>query len=643
MRFFICILLYGLTLIYPAAKCFAQQNRLKVLQDKLKNARHDTDRVNIYYSISRYYWGVNSDSGLMAAQQSLNLAKQIHFEKGIALAYLSIGVAMQTKQELPVALNNYFLSLRLSQKLGLDGLSANLYTNIGNVYLDMGDHYTEALDYYNQAYKIFQRLNDPTGFSMYGILVNMGEVLKYIGKPDSAIAYNSRALAIAERVNDSASIATAQFNIGENFITLKQYNFAKYFIYSALHLAEKINDIGDIAYSHNALALLYYYTGQTDSARYFGAKGLQEGRDAGFTELMQKGYHVLYLVNKQQGSYKEALHFYELETTLNDSLKTAEKVKVVKNIQALYDLEKQQQQVTLLSKDNALKQSALRRADTRRNILIGCAVILLVIAILLFNSYTQKRKLNARLQQQNENIVQQNERLEKMIDTKNRMFSIIGHDLRGPVNSINSMLGLLKTNQVPQSQIPFVIEKTSESLSATAHFLDNLLFWAKSQMETVEPNPVFFDIQGIITEIINLLTQRAEEKKINLLQTGDKDYLEIYADKTMIEIVIRNLTENALKFSRAGDTVTISVTRQSNNVLVSVTDTGVGIPAEAKSKVLDKSSLYTTFGTKKEKGSGLGLLLCQELVELHKGSLNFESTPGKGSKFYFTLPQATLK
>jgi len=157
-------------------------------------------------------------------------------------------------------------------------------------------------------------------------------------------------------------------------------------------------------------------------------------------------------------------------------------------------------------------------------------------------------------------------------------------------------------------------------------------------METVEPNKVFFNIQVTIDEIISLLKQRADEKKITLLQTGSTNHLEVYADKTMIEMVIRNLAENALKFSSAGDTVTISVAQQNNNILVSVKDTGIGIPAEAKSKIFDKSTLYTTYGTKSEKGSGLGLVLCQELVELHNGSIGFESTPGAGSNFYFTLP-----
>jgi len=200
------------------------------------------------------------------------------------------------------------------------------------------------------------------------------------------------------------------------------------------------------------------------------------------------------------------------------------------------------------------------------------------------------------------------------------------------------MLDMVKTNQIPGEDILFVIEQTSESLSATARLLDNLLLWAKSQMETVEPNPVFFDIQVTVDGIVSLLKQRADEKKIALLQTGNLHPLKVHADKTMIEMVIRNLAENALKFSRAGDTVTISVTPQNNDILVSVKDTGIGIPAEAKAKIFDKSTSYTTYGTKSEKGSGLGLLLCQELIELHKGSIGFESTPGAGSNFYFTLP-----
>jgi signal transduction histidine kinase len=112
----------------------------------------------------------------------------------------------------------------------------------------------------------------------------------------------------------------------------------------------------------------------------------------------------------------------------------------------------------------------------------------------------------------------------------------------------------------------------------------------------------------------------------------------VYGDETMIDIVIRNLVENAVKFSKAGDTVTVSAQNKDAVTVITVKDNGKGIPEEAQAKIFDKFSSYTTYGTASEKGSGLGLLLCKELVEKNNGTIWFESKAGIGSSFYFSLP-----
>jgi len=236
-----CIIIYstliftGITL-FGILPCHAQTNRIKILFERLKKAKQDTDRVNIYYSLSRQYWTKNADSALLMAQKSLDLAQKIHFEKGIALAYVSKGVALGSKGKLPEALECHFQSLRLSEKLGMEGLSGNEYDNIGIVYAGMDD-YVKALYYYQQAYKIALKQHDPTGFVTFGLLVNMGEIFKKKGQPDSTIAYNQRALVTAKKAKDSVSIAIALYNIGENYVTKKNYKQAQAYLDEALDIA----------------------------------------------------------------------------------------------------------------------------------------------------------------------------------------------------------------------------------------------------------------------------------------------------------------------------------------------------------------------------------------------------------------------
>jgi len=239
---------------------------------------------------------------------------------------------------------------------------------------------------------------------------------------------------------------------------------------------------------------------------------------------------------------------------------------------------------------------------------------------------------------QNKNISEQNERLEELVLVKDRLFSIIGHDLRGPIHAINQMIDVIKEKDLSEEEGEFWIEKISEHLTITSHLVENLLYWAKSQMDGIYINPANFDMRKVIEQNIMLIKARATEKKVTVTGTGITGSEIVYGDETMIDIVIRNLVENAVKFSKAGDIVTIGTEKKESSTVITVKDNGKGIPEEVQAKIFDKLSSYTTFGTASEKGSGLGLLLCKELVEKNNGTLWFESKAHVGSSFHFTVP-----
>lgn len=637
--YMLCIIMCSVLTI-TTAPCMAQSNRINVLLKKLNTAKHDTDRVNIYYSLSRLYWSKNSDSALFMAQKSLDLAQKNHFEKGIALAYLTKGVALGSKGRYPEALACHFQCLRISEKLGMTGLSGNQYNNIGIVYATMED-YTRALYYYRKAYAIALKQHDPTGFATYGLLVNMGEIFKKKGQPDSAIAYTDRALTIAKKVKDSISIAIALYNIGENYILKENYKQAQAYMYEALDIATRAGDDEDVAYSHNTLALACYHTGDYKLAMLYAQKGLLESKKLGIVDLITKAYNVLYLTHQKMGNYKKALYYRDLEVALSDSLKTVERQKAIRNIQSTYELEQKQIQIDLLNKDKIISQKELYQTKLKRDILTAGALLLLLLAFILFRNYSQKRKLSEQLSLQNKDISVQNLQLEELVHVKDRLFSIIGHDLRGPIHTISRMMDMIKEKNVTEEESDYWIEKACETLTITSHLVENLLYWAKSQMDGIHTNPASFDVQKTIEQNITLLKARAAEKQVLITGMEMAASETVYGDETMIDIVIRNLAENAVKFSKAGDTVTIAAEKNKAFTVITVKDNGKGIPEESKAKIFDKFNSYTTFGTASEKGSGLGLLLCKELVEKNNGTLWFESMEGIGSSFYFTIPSFT--
>lgn len=610
--------------------CNAQVKKLEIYYQKLNVAKSDSERVHIYYALSRFYWNINADSSLFMAEKSLTLAQKIHYDKGIALAYGLKGIALGYKGKWPEALDCQFKSLRISEKMGDEGLNGNIYNNIGSVYESLND-LNKALFYFQQSYIIALKLSDSIAAGTYPLLVNIGEVFKKQGQSDSAILYNTKALAIAKRVPDSVWMAVAMYNIAENHITKKQYNIAISFLYPALAIAKKINDIEDIAYCYNGLALTSYYAGNYDSSILYAQNCLEKGKVTGIVELEREAYSVLYLNWLKLNDYKKALYYRNLETTIKDSIDNAEKEKAIGNIQSAYDLQQKQQQINLLNKDKIIQQKEIREIRQRRNIVIAGSVFLFLLAIIFFRNYIQKRKLSEQLQDKNDH-------LEELVQVRNKLFSIIGHDLSGPIHSVRNVMDMIKSKKLTAEESEYFIARACENLSVTGVLLDNLLYWAKSQMDGVHVKADNFDITKVLEQNIALISPRAAEKKVTLHYSSIADPLTVYGDNAMIDIVTRNLLQNAVKFCKAGDTINLSTQKKGEEVVVCVKDTGKGIPIEDQAKIFNKNCSYTTFGTAKEKGSGLGLLLCKDLIEINGGSIWFESKPGQGTAFYYTIP-----
>ena len=195
-------------------------------------------------------------------------------------------------------------------------------------------------------------------------------------------------------------------------------------------------------------------------------------------------------------------------------------------------------------------------------------------------------------------------------------------------------------DSISREEFEELIPELSENANNASLLLFNLLNWSKSQMQNLEPNPELFNIQEIFLDKINLVEQKIEQKRIVVIDETQREF--VYADKSMVEIIIQNLITNAVKFSRVGDIITISNKEHHGKSLICVEDTGVGISKENLRKLFQNNN-FTTIGTQNEKGTGLGLTICKELVELNQGRIWIESTENVGTKFYVELPKTKTK
>ena len=234
--------------------------------------------------------------------------------------------------------------------------------------------------------------------------------------------------------------------------------------------------------------------------------------------------------------------------------------------------------------------------------------------------------------------IQANE-LAELNTLKTKLFSVIAHDLRSPMYALRNLFRNIHQKNVPAKDVKTMIPDVLMDLNYTIGLMENLLQWSKTQMQSSAANPEEIDVSKMIHDVLQLMRLQAEAKQI-YVETKNDFSVFAFADKEMINLVLRNLISNAIKFTPQQGTIEIGVNEAPNFIEVYVQDSGVGINKEAMEKI-NETSFYTTKGTSSESGTGLGLMLCKEFLSKNGGRMHIESVPGKGSIFSFTLPRLT--
>ena len=249
--------------------------------------------------------------------------------------------------------------------------------------------------------------------------------------------------------------------------------------------------------------------------------------------------------------------------------------------------------------------------------------------------------LNEELTTQMNIVSIQNAELEKLNNVKNKFFSIVSHDLRGPINNLKTLFELYHNGILEEKELNGLLIKLEDNIYTTATFLDNLLEWAKSQLEGITVNPINVSLQEVVAENIKLVDSQIKFKDLNVVNKINPS-VAAYVDPNVLHIVLRNLLSNAIKFCAKGDEIIFDAKISNDKVLFSIADTGPGISDEHQ-KGLFNLAYSNSMGTANEKGYQLGLILCKDMISQSEGSIDVESELGKGTVFHISLPVFALK
>lgn len=614
-------------------------------------------------------------------------------QHALGLSYLTIGYAYILIGEYTKAYPNYMQALAVYQNI-------NEPKNLWRAHLDLTwiqiqlKAFDNAEQLIQTAIQIAKKENliqeQAVSYNYLGILNDSQN------KYDRAIEAYKLALSLNEKKGLEGNQISTLMNLGVSQRRSKKFKDALISFEKSKILVDK----GNIAYYKQSiyqnLAELTFEMKDYDKAETYILLALANSKGNNELVLKRGLFNNLYNVYKVKGEYQKALAYADSASKIDQNLYEKEKVAEILNLQAKYDtklkdekitsqnalnLQQQQQlllnrnllQLTVQQKENAELLFAKRRnelenqkklqaatiqkdrlqakidkqtseqqifkqkkeIETKNRIQIFFAVLALMaigIAAIIFYNQRKTRKLN-------DLITNQKKDLEQVNAVKDRIFSIIGHDMRAPVNTLISFNHLLEDHELSSEKIKVYAEKISQTLNHTSVMMENLLNWSRSQLQGYQPNLKTNSLKSIADQVIYALSAQAAKKSIQI--TNDIDsVIPIFADKDMTELIIRNLVANAIKFTPNNGTINLSALKQQNHTTFKVVDSGIGMPKELLSQLNGNETTYhqsSRPGTNKETGTGLGLMLCKTFANLMGGELKVYSETGKGTTVEVSL------
>jgi signal transduction histidine kinase len=338
-----------------------------------------------------------------------------------------------------------------------------------------------------------------------------------------------------------------------------------------------------------------------------------------------------------RGDFKKSLDNYKQFKQLEDSLFSQDMQGKLLRDQIRFETEAKDSRIAELSALNELRDDQIKREEFKQNILVVVFALSVILLITVYRSGQRRRQINMLLLKHQEDMEKRSDELERLNQVKDKFFSIISHDLRSPINALAGILDLMSKEAVKPEDFGKHTQELRIRFNHTRTLLNNLLDWTLLQMDKLNLQAAKIDLHKIVEENIQLLGS-IKDKKIDLINIVPKNAIG-FADSNTINLVIRNLMTNAIKFTNDGGKVEIGAEEKSHEWLMSVRDNGIGISPDVTKILFDKTAPYTTRGTANEKGTGLGLILCKEFVEKNGGTIWVESDTN-GSTFWFTIPRA---
>jgi signal transduction histidine kinase/Tfp pilus assembly protein PilF len=628
------------------------------------------EKGNVHLFMSEYPQAMNY------YETALDFYRRNNMLSGASRCLNNMGIIYKNRGQYLEALTVYDESIKYLDE-GKDPMEvAQGYINMGNVFVYLGS-YERALEYFEMALVIAERkksrkeialcllnsgvvqnkcgnlseandryrrsltysreISDPVLIS--NGLINIGTNYSDMGRLEEGLQYVERGLEMKRELGDDRTISNCYIHMAEIYYKMKDYDRATELFREAIPVKESLGDQEGLVRCYLGLARVDFDRRSFTSANRMTDLALQIATGINALEHLATGYEIKREIAEASGDF-QAAYMYAMDShRFNDSLMDENTSKAVMEMEFRHRskvLEKENENLRIQS---TMAEELIKKRNAFLYSIVGIAVLLMAGLVLVGYFLRRLRITSQKLEEKNLVITRQNLKLDTLNRTKDRMMSIIAHDLRGTIG--NQLTALEVLHRVEELENPGIdrrklLANLKHSASYSLELLENLLHWSRLQEGNSYFHPEEINLKAVITACISLFDETARNKGVSIEQNLD-GIARIHADRIMLETIVRNLLSNAIKFSETGGTISISACQKEDQVVIELTDHGIGMTEEQIDQVMNNGG-FTRRGTANEKGAGIGLTLVREFIAIHNGALNISSREGEGTSITVTFP-----
>lgn len=648
--------------------------KIQKLIDVAENSEGDA-QLDAYAELLDYMVKTAPDQSIKYAEAALKEAGRSGNREAESNYLLQLGTAYTKLHKPLIALEYFDKAYTLFEEAGDSAGLCRAMNKLGYIKIVMGDM-VEAINYFHRSEELSLNLNE---MGNYIDAINYLGILNYIlDNMDQAVMYSEKALKLSDQFDYLEGKALAYEHFAIIYLKQNKYNEALDLNTKSYEIRKQLDDLTMITELYDNYSSIYNRMNDFESAIEYTKKSVELRRQYGDVNGMGSTYmnlgNIYLALNEYDDALKYLLQAYQIKKesqdlraftlilrnlsdiyekkndfrnaylhlrefkAFNDSLFGENIRRQVSRIEAKQELVKKEDQIKTLQDKNIFQEKL-------QKFLVVIIILGVFLTISMIIAYILNRRANKKLNRVNEEILEQRNKLQNLNDElvmlnndRDKFFKIIAHDLRSPFFPLLTYSEIIanESDTLNKSELTRYSKNIYQSSKNIFDLLENLLQWLGINSGKMNLAPTIVNIDEAIDKIIQLYKRNAADKGIKLNYDSNRS-LTVYADRDMVGLILRNLISNAIKYTKKDDTITIKTELKNEFVEVSVSDTGVGIDDESM-KNLFSTSMYSKSGTNNESGSGLGLLLCKEMVVKNGGTIDVFSKVGEGTTFNFTLP-----